>query len=111
MIVRFSSSEIEAMQAALDKWGLDAQCDQTIEECAELIVALQKHVKRSHGEDTLDKVLDEIADVEMMLAQMRLILGINDQMLRERIEQKFEKMNHYLASDEAGENDWFKRSK
>ena len=33
---------------------------------------------------------------------MRLILGINDQMLRERIEQKFEKMNYYLASDEAG---------
>jgi NTP pyrophosphatase (non-canonical NTP hydrolase) len=99
MIVRFTDNEVAAMYAAAEKWGLNAQCDQTIEECAELIVALGKHVKRSLGTDSLDKVLDEIADVEMMLAQMRLMLGIDDQALRERIEQKFEKMNHYLESE------------
>ena len=65
MIVRFSDNEIETMQAALDKWGLDAQCDQAIEECAELIVALQKHVKRTPQPGTFDAVTDEIADVEI----------------------------------------------
>ena len=96
MIVQFTDSEIAAMQTALDKWGLDAQCDQTVEECAELIVALQKYSKRSPKTATIEEVIDEIADVEIMLAQMRLALGIDDLMLRERIGQKFEKMNHYL---------------
>ena len=97
MMVQFTGPEIAAMQAAIDKWGLDAQCDQTVEECAELIVALHKHLKRSPNPDTLGEVVDEIADVEMMLAQMRLVLGIDDQTLRERIERKFEKMNSYMS--------------
>jgi hypothetical protein len=47
MKVAFTESEIATMQNALDKWGLDARCDQTVEECAESIVALHKQVKRS----------------------------------------------------------------
>jgi NTP pyrophosphatase (non-canonical NTP hydrolase) len=100
MIVKFTENEIAAMQTALDKWGLDAQCDQTVEECAELIVALHKQVKRSPKPDTLDDVIGEIADVEMMLAQMRLAFGIDDETLRKRIEQKFEKLSHYLRDED-----------
>ena len=97
MIVKFTDSEVSAMRTALDKWGLDAQCDQCVEECAELIVALHKYVKRLPKPDAIDEVTDEIADVEMMLAQMRLALGIDDQVLRERIERKFEKLRLYLT--------------
>jgi NTP pyrophosphatase (non-canonical NTP hydrolase) len=100
MRITFTESEIAAMQNALGKWGLDAQCDQTVEECAELIVALHKHVKRSAKPGTLNGVIDEIADVEMMLAQMRLAFDISDNALRERIEAKFEKLGEYLASEE-----------
>jgi NTP pyrophosphatase (non-canonical NTP hydrolase) len=100
MKVTFTESEIRAMRNALDKWGLDAQCDQTVEECAELIVALHKRVKRSAGPGALDGVIDEIADVEMMLAQMRLAFAISDETLRERIEAKFEKLGAYLTSAE-----------
>jgi hypothetical protein len=35
-------------------------------------------------------IVDEIADVEMMLAQMRLAFDISDDTLRDRIEAKFE---------------------
>jgi hypothetical protein len=45
-------------------------------------------------------VIDEIADVEMMLAQMRLAFDISDETLRERIEAKFEKLGEYLTSEE-----------
>ena len=96
MIVKFTESEITAMQTALEKWGLDAQCDQMVEECAELIVVLQKYIKRSPKTATIEEVIDEIADVEMMLAQMRIALGIDDQTLREQIELKFEVMKEYL---------------
>ena len=88
------------MQAALDQWGLSAQIGQTVEECAELIVALQKYVNRTPQPGMVENILDEIADVEMMLAQMRLILGIDDDMLRERIEYKFKRLSEYLAKDE-----------
>ena len=96
MKVEFTGTEIATMQAALDHWGLNAQVGQTIEECAELIVALQKYINRTPNPDAIDNITDEIADVEMMLAQMRLVLGIDDNTLRKRIEYKFERLNQYL---------------
>ena len=100
MKVIFTDSDIEIMQTALDQWGLAAQVGQTVEECAELIVALQKHINRTPSPDTIANILDEIADVEMMLAQMRLALNIDDDTLRERIERKFKKLSQYLSNDE-----------
>ena len=99
MKVEFCKSEIEAMQKALDQWGLEAQIGQAIEECAELIVALQKYVNRTPQMDGTERILDEIADVEMMLAQIRLALNINDEALRERMEYKFERLAEYLEKN------------
>jgi len=100
MKVQFTDNEIKTMQAALDQWGINAQIGQTVEECAELIVALQKYVNRTPQPRMVENILDEIADVEMMLAQMRLVLGINDDALRKRIEYKFQRLNQYLSRDE-----------
>jgi len=100
MTIHFSASEIKIMQQALDQWGLDAQVGQTVEECAELIVALQKHVNRTPLHQNTENILDEIADVEMMLAQMRLVLGIDDETLRKRIEFKFNRLQKYLDDDQ-----------
>ena len=99
MKVQFTEEEVKTMQTALNRWGLNAQVGVAVEECAELIVVLQKYVNRSKKPD-IDDILDEIADVEMMLAQMRLSLGIDDDMLRKRIEHKFEKLNQYLSAGE-----------
>jgi len=49
-------------------WGSRLQIDMAIEECAELIVALQ-HAKRSRPAD----IEDEIADVMIMCEQLSLI--------------------------------------
>ena len=80
----------------MNPWGEAAQVGVAVEECAELIVALQKHVNRSTTYDTVEAVLDEIADVEMMLAQLRLTFGISDEMLQKQIKQKFSKLGKYL---------------
>jgi len=98
MKIEFTEAEVKIMQTCLDQWGVKAQVGQTVEECAELIVALQKYVIRKKA--TTEDILDEIADVEMMLAQMRLVLGIDDDTLRKRIEYKFARLNQYLARDE-----------
>ena len=81
MNVQFTENEVKTMQTALDQWGLNAQVGQTIEECAELIVVLQKYINRTERPE-VDDILGEIADVEMMLAQMRLSLGIDNDALR-----------------------------
>jgi NTP pyrophosphatase (non-canonical NTP hydrolase) len=58
---------------ALDKWGPQSQIDMLVEECAELIVAVH-HARRALGADgTMAAVIEELADVEIMLEQMRMI--------------------------------------
>ena len=96
MKVEFVGSEIKIMQLALDKWGPAAQAGQLIEECAELIVALQKQFNRTPSPVTIENIVDEMADVEMMLAQMRLVFNVDDDAFRKRIEGKFAKLNEYF---------------
>ncbi len=99
MGLEFDSIQVGMMNTALDKWGEAAQVYQTVEECAELIVALNKHVTRIPTDKSLDDIIDEIADVEMMLAQMRITFGISDEVIKERIGQKFEKLRVYLEKE------------
>ena len=95
MKVEFSENQVSVMHKALDSWGLEAQIGVAVEEYAELIVALQKYVNRSVKPST-DELLDEIADVEMMLAQVRIALGLDDELLHKRIESKFAKLSKYF---------------
>lgn len=59
-------------------YGADSQLDQTIEELAELTVAIRKF-KRSNDNNIGDKVsllyhlAEEIADVEIMLKQLKFL--------------------------------------
>lgn len=59
-------------QQAVNKWGTRPQIDQAIEECAELILAL-RHYDRNKA--SIADVVSEIADVEIMCAQLRCIFG------------------------------------
>ncbi|MCK9463121.1 MAG: hypothetical protein M0R80_26155 [Proteobacteria bacterium] len=64
---------MKLLKSALDRWGIESQMDMLQEECAELIVAVNK-VKRRKG-DAIPNFLEEIADVEIMIAQMREYWG------------------------------------
>ena len=64
-------SDTDLYQKALYKWGTDAQLDMVIEECAELINAIQKW--RRHRVDSI-AVLEEGVDVELCLEQLKVIL-------------------------------------
>ena len=63
-----ANNYIEIYKSAITKYGEYAQIDMVIEEMAELTQALSKY-KRGK----LHNVEEEIADVEIMLEQMRLI--------------------------------------
>ena len=62
-------------QAALCKWGADLQTMMAVEEMSELTKEICK-IKR--GKMDLDALADEIADVTIMLEQLREIYGLND---------------------------------
>ena len=61
--------------AALNKWGVDLQTMMAVEEMSELTKEICK-IKR--GKMDLDALADEIADVTIMLEQLREIYGLND---------------------------------
>lgn len=73
-----STERTELLTRAIRVYGEPAQIDMAIEEMSELTKALCK-VKRAHGgpETTaaIGNVIEEIADVQIMLDQLRIIFG------------------------------------
>lgn len=67
----------ELYKKALREWGNDSQINLAVEECAELIKVLMKHGRDLNG-STLDEILEELADVEIMVEQMKLIFDYKE---------------------------------
>ena len=54
-------------------YGLDHQLGLLQEECGDLVQAVSKHLR---GQDpTGEKLMEELADVEVMIAQIKYLLG------------------------------------
>lgn len=79
-------------------YGYEPQSRQLIEEMAELTVALNKAWRKTF--DTVDKlpnmddeerIEEEIADVEIMLSQIKYLLGVGDVELSQIIESKLDR--------------------
>ena len=74
MEIKASKKEWEILSAAIAIWGKDAQAKMLLEEMAEL----QKEVcKAWRGKDNSVEIAEEVADVEVMLAQIKMIFGID----------------------------------
>jgi NTP pyrophosphatase (non-canonical NTP hydrolase) len=83
-------------RAALEKWGTEAQFDQMVEECAEMIAVL-KHYRRGRvGEE---EVVAELADVTLMVGQLTFIFG--EQRVRQAVQAKVSKIRRLLGEDGA----------
>jgi len=87
--------EMSLLQRAIAKYGKDAQMKMVLEEMSEL----QKEIcKLWRGKDNRDAIAEEVADVEIMLDQLKLMLDIPYQVeqhrqnklqrLQERLEEK-----------------------
>ena len=63
------------LELALATYGFDMQRLVAIEEMSELIKEL---VKEKRGADNLEHIIEEIADVEIMLAQLKMYYGIKE---------------------------------
>lgn len=78
---RMSMTSVLNIRSA-EHYGYKAQSNMLMEECAELIQAVNKHKRAlASGEgidEALDKLTEEIADVELMIEQIKHLLGIRE---------------------------------
>ena len=103
----------ELCALAVEVYGIEAQMDMVVEECAELISAIQKRkramqhpTKQSISKDTITPVIEEGVDVQVMNQQLWYIYFPSetwDRILREkldRLEEKLAKSGYVLNPKE-----------
>ena len=76
MVIKLDKKETKILYtAAVRKWGLQSQFGMLMEECAELIQATNK-VMRKGDEDvnTWRHLAEEMADVEIMIEQLKHVI-------------------------------------
>jgi hypothetical protein len=64
----------DVFRKALETWGGESQENMAIEECSEFIKAICKY-RRNAGHKEVDDIIDEIADVTIMMRQMTIAIG------------------------------------
>ena len=73
----------------INSYGTKSQEDVAIEEMAELQKAILKH-RRYTGDETRAEIIDEIADVEIMIEQLKIIFSCKKE-VESRINYKIER--------------------
>ena len=89
----------ELYKIAIETYGDEAQINQGIEETAELIQAINKF-RRNPCEEALKGIEEEIADVEIMLEQYKLIYEISDKDISQHKSQKLHRLVDRLGDED-----------
>lgn len=79
---------------ALIKWGKESQMRQTLEELTELQLAILKNLR---GYDNIENLAEEVADVEIMLEQLKYIHNIASK-VEENKEYKLQRLENRLKN-------------
>lgn len=84
---------MEKLKVIADNYGYEAQARQLTEEMAELTVALNKEWRGNKGYMPCDdhvarqKIIEEIADVENVLEQLKYLIDCGSEVFLERIKK------------------------
>ena len=84
--------------AAIQRYGIPVQMAKCVEECGELSAAIALYLA-DPDETTRFGLLDEVADVQIMLWQMRLMSMYIDVNLEDRIEMKLDRLLDRMAQE------------
>lgn len=89
-------AQLTLLRRAITTFGEQEQWDMVQEECAELTVEIS-HARR--GQDNATEIVEEVADVYIMITQARLMLG--EQLVDNIVEQKLQRLKQRLDKSEA----------
>ena len=80
------------LEKAIHKWGYGPQLRMAMEECGELVAAIAQYER---GRVTSAALIEEVADVLIMMHQLRLILGPEfvDEAYNKKIERLRKRLN------------------
>ena len=102
----------EAIVKIAENYGYDAQSRQLIEEMAELTQAINKYWRKQlecgkrtpfatkPDNEEWKNIVEEIADVTIMLEQIKYLLSISDTDIERIIEQKLNRQLERIGADE-----------
>lgn len=90
----------EVYYNAINIFGAKNQLRQTQEECAELIVAINKYFRSENAPEHYIGLIEEIADVEIMIEQLKLIF--DKESIRLMKNQKIERLEKLLIDTKKG---------
>lgn len=96
-----TQKQLRDLNTIVETYGSDKQEDMAIEECSELIKAILKF-RRSNAKDSdlRDAVINEIADVQIMLTQLGIIFNCVEE-VNERIDFKIDRQMGRIKEREA----------
>lgn len=86
-------------EKAITHYGMRSQVWMAVEEMSELLKELAK-LNRPEG-TTSSKLADEIADVTVMLEQLRIMFGVNE-LVQDRIDYKVKRLAQRIKEDQEG---------
>lgn len=95
--MEFNINQINVMIDALEYYGNNPQVDIAIEEMSELIKEL---LKNRRGEENRSMIADEMADVYIMLEQLKFIFGINEIELKVNAEFKIQRLKNRIGGND-----------
>lgn len=93
--------QIESLQTIISTYGVNPQVDMAIEECSELIKALLKF-RRKPTDATRKDIIEELADVQIMLHQMNIIFECEDEVesvMEYKINRQMERIRTVLKNE------------
>lgn len=94
----FGPDDRDTFREAIETWGLPAQIDMAVEECGEVVVALQ-HLQRERTDRR--EVIEELADLRIMYEQLRWYFGQDfvDPVVRDKMNRLRERLGRNVATD------------
>lgn len=107
-MAEYTPEEIEIMTRAIYHYGGDAQTMKAVEELSELQQALCKYLctksaPAAEWQQKINNIVEEIADVEIMLQQIRLIFNIREGHVENIKNSKLGRLTERMAADEEKE--------
>lgn len=92
---------MNAIIEAIKTFGKDSQCKIAIEEMAELTKEICKNFR---GEENVNQIAEEIADVKIMLAQLEFLFCCSDK-VNKWIDIKLRRLDKMIQREKGENND------
>lgn len=102
------------MKRAIDTYGQSAQLDLVVEEMAELTKAISKLRRARPGPEfraTVENIVEETADVQIMIDQLRMILAFDTTLAEEeKLQRLAGRLNTYAGDPTRRGSSWWCRT-